>query len=173
MVVAYVMTYCIGQIGDCCGHSAIPLLPMTLIFGDNLPCVTSVYVSPTTLHYPIPFCPLVPLTFNCFCSPSPQDILYDYSHTFLHTPSQIKPSPVFTLKILLVGSIILGVVKWLNAGTYIFVRSVIGRLMVRASCLLFALTMLTIHLLTVSHLLASASAADCSTKAVPCVIMWM
>ena len=36
--------------------------------------------------------------------------------------------------------------------------------MVRASCLPFALTMLTIHILTMSHQLAPASAADCFNK---------
>ena len=42
--------------------------------------------------------------------------------------------------------------------------SVIGRLTVCTSCLSFALTMLTIHLLTASHQIAPASAADWFNK---------
>ena len=53
-----------------------------------------------------------------------------------------------------------GVGKWLNPSANVLARLVIGRLMVCASSLPFALAMLTIHLLTASHRLAPASAAD-------------
>ena len=53
-----------------------------------------------------------------------------------------------------------GAGKWLNARLYVLVWSVIGRLMVRASCLLLALTPLKIHLLSESHRLVPASAAN-------------
>ena len=46
----------------------------------------------------------------------------------------------------------------------VLVWSVIERLMVRASCLPFALTMLTNHILTASHQLAPASAFDWFNK---------
>ena len=56
------------------------------------------------------------------------------------------------------------------------VWSVIGRLMVRASCLPFALTMFTIDILTASHQCAPAGAADwfikgCAMCYYVCVIM--
>ena len=58
------------------------------------------------------------------------------------------------------------VVRWGSGPT--LARSVsmfvIGRSMVRAGCVLFALTMLTIHVLTVCHQLAPASAINCFNK---------
>ena len=44
-----------------------------------------------------------------------------------------------------------GAGKWLNADSCMFVWSVIGRLMVHTSPLPFALTVLTIHLLSEYH----------------------
>ena len=54
--------------------------------------------------------------------------------------------------------------KWRNASAYILACLVSGRLMVRASFVLFALTMLTIHFLSECHHLAPASATDWFNK---------
>ena len=58
----------------------------------------------------------------------------------------------------------LGTGKWLNASVNVLAWSVTGRLMVLATLLPFAFTVLTVHLLTASHRLAPASAADWFNK---------
>ena len=62
------------------------------------------------------------------------------------------------------NTIVIAVGKWLKAGAYVLVWSVIGRLMVRVTFVPFALTMLTIHSLFECQQLAPASAADWSNK---------
>ena len=58
----------------------------------------------------------------------------------------------------------MGVRKWLNVSAYVLVQSVVGRMIVCATCVLFTLTMLTIRLLSESHWLAPAGADDWFTK---------
>ena len=59
---------------------------------------------------------------------------------------------------------IMGARKWVSSSAYVLAWSVIGRLMIHASSVLFPLTMLTIHSLSVYHGLAAASAANWFNK---------